>query len=537
MNHSAWSDNPKILKSALLVYEIYVYSHLNSDLVAAPTPGLHEICRLFIEAPGFDTDPVSISQWIRQSLVYSADTQCLDVIYRNLDPDVSSTELQTRFDLAIRSVAQMRSILQPCDFLQFLGLRASDARLATLRSTKYNFTILHYVASILEERERNNDLAQDWMNLGIEVLKNAADPWSLLAAGEKRTGNTSLSSGLGYGTSYGLGHCVRHQQLEDVRATLQYMYLWARMVDQSGLDLGRYGAQEAGAWDGRPWRFSEFWDDANCEYKLLYGPTPADWSIEIHKAVDLKMFKLKDPPGSYPRARDERVPTKICWKPSLKEWEEGMWAELEDTRVTSQPRSLEDLISRLEELQEKVFPQFIESFDSLQDDNGAIALLQLRSSQCRWKRSVSRRRSHSQPCPVSRWREGRRYSWNETRLWFPGCHLCYSDYQWKLGESCDDPHCRDLMASSPWTESIKKRQRSFQESLNWYDYSFLASISACQDYDLDLYSRFRPKLGGHTGRTDCPWKCSTVKLDQLHVPAELRPYHPTVAQRQVPRYR
>lgn len=490
------------------MYDSYVF-YDRSNFVATPIAGLLEGCRLFIEAPGFDTDSDSIMKWISWSRLYRADAQCLNFIYRNLDPDVSSTELQTRFDLAIKGRPCMvkRAFLPTCAFLQFLGLRASDARLATLRSTTNNYSILHYVASVLGAWGHENNLAQDWLNLGMQVLKNAADPWSLLAAG--KTGETPLSSGL---DDYNPGHYVPHQNLEELRRKLQYMYLWARMVDQSGVDLGRYGVQEAEAWHSRP-------------IKLLYGPSPTDWSLEYcWHYDDMETFELQDPPGSYPRARDERVPTKICWEPSTEEQEEGMWAKLEDTCVTSQPRSLEDGISRLEELQEEVFPELIQRLDNSQDDAGAIALLQLRSS--RWKRSVARRRSHSQPCPVSRWRKGRTYPREDVRFWLAGCHLCYSDYQWKLGYSCDASRYPEPTACFQRNESIKISPGSVQESGNWLHSSFLANISRCQVYHLHRYLPSDMKLSGHTGRVDCPWKCSTVKLDQLHVPAELWYYHP-----------
>lgn len=488
---------------------------------------MRDATNLFIiEAPGFHPDLIPgvlwmIFMWCGPCGNDVTGTGCLEsFMHPNHYSDDSSTELQRKFDLVmclLRFEIRYPAWLKPHAFLQYLDLQASDARLAALRDTIFNFSVLRYVAHGLFTHTKMSDSVEEWVNFGVEILKNAAEPWSLLIDKEKVLNARPVLYVMCFdilGTPF-RGHC-----LDDLRANLKHIQMWARMISQAGIDLGQYGAQEAEAWDSRP-------DHDSTRYRLLYGPTPEDWSIE-RRATYRKVatFGLQDPPGSYPRWRDERVPTKICWIPSTKEWTEGTWTKLEYILVRTQPKTMENRISELEKLQVEVFPELLLHHRS-EDDAGAIALLQLRSS--RWEKSIPRR-SHSQPCLITRRRDT---SGAYSRDWLSACHLCPSDCTWKLGyHSCGGPGYLGGPASCFLRdESITKRQRSVQQSEHWFRNSFLREISECNKFDILHWTELFP--AGHTGDVDCPWKCGTVKLDRLQVPEELRPYHPKDVQRSV----
>lgn len=483
------------------------------NIKSLQTTGLREAFRLFIEAPGFEFHKHPLDRDFKPRwLSYCGDIQCLDVIAQNIYPYTPSPDLQTKFDLAMQ--LGIRKTINARTLLQYLGLQASDAKLATLRSTQNHHPILDYVANGTFNPFFSDTWASDSVRLGLEVLKNAADPWGLLGT----KGNTAHFSPF----------LLYIDNLLSLRRTYSYLLprslgrlrLWVDMVSQAGIDLCQYGAREVE-------RLNSF--QSTKRHTLVYGRTPAEWRLETCDFIELTMFELRGPPGSFPPLRDERVPTKICWPPSAKEWHEGPWAEVDQVSLVPQPYNIEALES----------PAFerAEFFSGLvvgtQDDARAIALLQLRAS--RPKSSASRSQSQPPGTPPQRG-----YSTPHRAVlpgglnpqyWLTGCHLC-TDSNWTLGIQCDYPFFSNIGTAfhgciRQARDESMKRQRSVQESWNWRGGSFLGSISGCQDGRVSQPWE-RPKaIHCHNGQADCPLGCGTVNLDQLHVPAELKPYHPT----------
>lgn len=251
------------------------------------------------------------------------------------------------------------------------------------------------------------------MRLGVEVLKSAANPRDVLT----NIANKSLGTSVFEPLTFLLRPTV-DTDVYQLSFALKSIRLWADMVSQAGINLCQYGAWEAEAWKHIQSGASP--DSYSCT--LLYGSTPAEWSIKIHgPVVRLKTFELiRGPPGSFPCLRDERVPTQICWKPFPKEWNQGSWTELKTISLLSQPRVIEDWISDLQRAE-----LFEELVAEAQDDAGPIVLLQLRAS--RSKSSTSRARSHSQPPSLPRIDQPTE---SRTRPWLNGFHLCCSGSEW-----------------------------------------------------------------------------------------------------------
>lgn len=478
------------------------------------TSGPCEGYRLFIEAPGFEFhqqpfDHGFSTRWLSRCI----DIQCLDVIAQNICPYAPSPDLQTKFDLAMQ-IDFHESTIKPYTILQYLGLQASDARLATLRSSQNHKSILDYVATGIFDPVFEDTWTSDFVRLGLEVLKNAGDPWSLLVTKGKTEQPSPFFSYIDYLLQFSL-----YSNLALLRRFLERLGLWVDMVSRAGIDICQYGVREAERWRSL---------QSTNRYKLVYGRTPAEWSLETRDFVELTTFELRTPPGSFPLSRDERVPTKICWPPSAKEWHEGPWAEVGRVSLVSRPYQIKAVKSPAFK-RAKLFSGLLAE---TQDDAREIALLQLRAprsrnsasrSQSQPSRSPLKRRDQSTHCAVL----GGFY----LRHWLAGCHLC-TDSKWTLGRNCGYPWQVDNIAldgciRQSRDESMVKRQRSVQESFNWCNASFLASISACQDGEVSMPWQ-RPKaIHCHTGRADCPLGCGTVNLDQLHVPTELKLYHPT----------
>lgn len=478
--------------------------------------------RFFVENPEFDadlTDGRSSYPWLK----FCIDIQCLGFLARNLYIDSSSDMLQTRFDLIMEVDLAFVTIL-PCDFLKYLGLQTSDPKFGALRSTRGKKSVLHFVAhDLFTEFPRRKDTEEAWFRLGVEALKNGADPHSPSISrpefGRRRPAvNTQFWTTLLCEQANNPDHRDHNGSLDlkGLRSMLRSIRLWADMLRQSGIDLCQYGAREVEMWNSSREAMPNY-----ITTKLVYGPTPADWSLEFDEPEGgVPIFQLRDPPGSFPR--NERVPDIICWQPSNKEKNEGPWANVGFLK-TSRSIKLEDMILSIEEaqmgLEKEPYTQLV---DKPQDDTGALTLMQDRALRSR----SSTLRSHSQPCYMFRRErahqgfgrdiEGRRL-W-----WYPEYHLCRSDARWNFvdnlyQENSSGPVCP--RSRCPGNVGMARRPKSVQESISWSWMSFLSLIISCQEG----YSSFMPR---HTGRADCPEKCGTVDLNRLHVPAELKPYHP-----------
>lgn len=463
--------------------------------------------------------------------------ECLNICQRNIWPDWSSIPIQTKFDAAVDFGLGMYFLTDASTFLHFLGLDASDRRLVTLRSTGMGQSMLHHVAIRLIWSQWSDEAFQSWISLGVEVMKNGADTCCLTA-----------ETGINHGMNWHEGPItpllgligVRQWQVPNERCELERMQKkiqsWADMVRQAGIDLCQYGAREAQVWKTLPGYESPCrWLGASYLRVLqpLFGATPADWSLEVQgRPLESGILELRNPPGSFPR--DQRVPTKIFWRPTTEEMDEGIWKTVAAFTISPRSMKLEDAITILVEEE----TPFFKMIEDTQDDAGAISLLSLRANRTSrsWRTSASR--SNSQPASLLR-ANSIKHKVDALsglplyRRWLPACHFCPFDSKWSMGcdgnrhawpEAPDD----DLERFRTCIQGRKDRRASVQESTRWEQHSFLAYIARCQDcLPQDYVYHYLNMYGHNTGR-ECPQKCRMVNLKQLHVPRELRPYHPSL---------
>lgn len=535
-----WPNHTAVLKSAFEQFGRYVTVHNYSSKLVHDKFEPSEAYRLFMESSAFEPDEHLLTendQWDGKPtwLARCPDVESLSVILRNLHLEGPVITLQNKFDLLGHVDAWYPLFSGTSDFLQYLGTQASDPRLPTLRHHLHGTSVLFYVAQGLNRSASRGYKSQDWIKLGIEVLKNEPE---VLAD----TGGVLNSTPL----SHWLGTFFKKRVYNKLMAfeVLEMIQSWANMIQRAGIDLCQYGAMEAKAWKSMPKpTFSDYnaWESHNYYYqavvaeRLLFGPAPADWTFEVRyiKPGSLKcvLFELQDPPGSFPR--DPRVPNKIHWQPTTEEENEGPWVKISEREIPSQPSIFQSATVYLQATEQQF--SIIKLLEATQDDTSTIPFLLLRGERTSRTFTHSASRSRSQP-PVYR-TDLQNYNLHLRRRriydWLPCLHLCSSDYKWRFAP-CNE-------GSGTWRSEVDDlgtrrdciwgKHDIFacaQQSEQWQNNSFIAHIADCQDD----YPTMTLRLQCHTGLSDCPQKCRTVNLKNLNVPEELKAYHPR--QRQKP---
>ncbi|EXJ56888.1 hypothetical protein A1O7_07232 [Cladophialophora yegresii CBS 114405] len=463
--------------------------------------------------PDFD---VALDNGLRYGwLQFCTTAETMEIILRSQAFALETRPVETRFELASR----LESI-DAANFLKWVGLNSSDPMLAVLRNSKGK-TVLHVIAHHLRIYSAWSDKysrdIQGWLDLGVTVLKNGADPSSVAEQDGKpwltspeiletengpsprapgwsprETLYTPLLLGLAMIPYYGdFGHpeCLKHK--------LPYLRLWSKMVQCAGLDLCDYGASESEFWRSIVGRLS----DSGSGYtpfkvELLYGATPEEWSFQAYHTWSNPLYRLQPPPGAFPES--PWVPSTIAWLPTQMEEDEGPWTLVEDKQHITNDGDITDLIQHSTE-------PFEDLMDSYQDDAGVIMLMQYSAS----RRRSTKARSHSEPPCLRRKELGdceRQESW---RWWLPPYHFCPELPSWRFG----------------WTggcvKGIHTACSSVQQSRNWHYHSFLAEIADCQN---DVVCTGSTTY--HHPRCRWPAGCRNFHLERLNVPEDLRDDHP-----------
>jgi hypothetical protein len=504
---------------------------------------LVEMYRLFLGTPGFDADLEDTSlryTWLEECI----NTHCFDLILEYEFPRFAFLPVETRFELVIRADT-INPNMKVSRFLKYIGLLQSDTKLASLRSST-GTSILHHIAHRIKyfHLEGQPNELKEWYDLGVNVLKNGADPsytaqltqtrligpaHTILYSERKsreRSPATPLIDAIGHmwwkgGSKYAF---VR---------TLKIIRVWVEMLQLAGIDLIEYGGKESQIWRSlslqdhrgfeRPWHSD---DDISCKVEqLVYGSTPTDWSLIFSREWRVPILELKPPPGTFPE--EHHLPTTIIWHPTREEDNEGHWEVQTKMKIFSDPMDLRDVVEAEE--------PFTELIRSTQDDSSVIMLMNFQSARPQNWAS----RSSSQP-PSIRGRRGEPEYTPFGRLWLQNCHFCCFDWRWRLccvGNICERAYNSRLFTGPYMKDCINgtsnKANFSIQNSMMWFDYSYLAEIARCQDGDKDTGHiksqrtwKWRPKILRHSGNRDCPQGCWKVDLNRLQVPEYLQEYHP-----------
>jgi hypothetical protein len=392
-----------------------------------------EMYRTFIGNPGFDAD--LDNNFGYTWLYYCCDMEGLDVILQNQFSGFDSRPVEAKFELASRIAC-----LEASGFLRCIGLPTSDRRLASLRNSN-GTSILHCVARHLWNiacKGFPSDELQEWLDLGVSVLKNGANPCSIANIDNEwipfKFHLPKTAESPKWQTTPLLG-CVENScwwiqrdSKDWPSMTLDTIRVWAEMIQRAGLDLCDYGAKESEVWKSLGVQDSSKFQHILRIYhkptkieQLVYGPTPTDWSLKTFYFWGHYIYTLRPPPGSF--AEEYRLPTAIAWLPTEKEENEGPWTLVEKKYLVSKDADLRDSLSHPRE-------PFNKLVDDPQDDAGVIMLMQYRDSRTLSAAS----RSHSQP-PDLRRREVAYLAAQSCcrREWLANYHLCPFDFRWKFG--------------------------------------------------------------------------------------------------------
>ncbi|KIW65398.1 hypothetical protein PV04_07661 [Phialophora macrospora] len=536
LSQATWPDHDTVLSRALGVFSYWNCSGLEQD----PS----EMYRLFMAESDFDA---AIDNGLRYGWLQFCNTaEILEAILQNQACKLDARPVQTRFEIASRLEAT-----DAASFLKCIGLDSSDPKLASLRNSKGK-TMIHVVAHHLrlywelfdELFDECSQRIEGWLDLGVSVLKNGADPSSLaeleepwLTCGEILETDTDpparppcKSPKGSYITPLLLVLNIDPNQdgfrfgvPED---KLSHLRLWAAIMQRAGLDLCRYGAGEYEIWKSfGVVDFSQNLGDGSHYQRmleLLYGATPEQWSFGVCHTWSISLYKLQQPPGAFPK--QAVVPLTIAWLPTRMENDEGPWTLVEEKRHVTNDGDVEDLARYSPE-------PFNDLVDAYQDDAGVIMLMQHRASRGR----CTRIRSHSQP-PSLRQRERAYYAKQNSfaHPWLPCYHLCPGAPSWRfdcLGDDSSEVYqeISILGDSKPWpvfhvrscVKGINSGRSSVQQSSLWQSWSFLADIVRCQNYAV-----YRGRGAYHMH--DCLWPevCRDFHVERLNVPEDLRDYHP-----------
>ncbi|OCT49053.1 hypothetical protein CLCR_04571 [Cladophialophora carrionii] len=473
----------------------------------------------------------------------AAQRRLMETILRSQAFTLETRPVQTRFELASR--------LEKTDaatFLKCVGLDSSDPILAVLRNSMGK-TVLHVVAHHVHLRSTKPEAAwhyqlsrsiQRWLDLGLSVLKNGADPSSLAEQNEESwpisaeifesdngppPGPPRWSPGAELYTpllvALGLNDdLVVLTGLEQLKRVVQTLQIWAEMVQSAGLDLCLYGASENEILKSLGVRDrDQSGDPSQMLYpELVFGATPEEWSFKVIHTWSIGLYELQAPPGAFPT--QSVVPSTIAWSPTPMEIDEGHWV------LVGRQQRLSDA-GDVRHISPSSTEPFIDLVETYQDDAGVITLMQYRASRQR----STKTRSNSQP-PILRRKELAYRAWHESwRKWLQACHFCPGSSSWRfgcVGASRRDKGYNDFSMIGHSMVDVRCCVRGIhsecslvQQSYSWSFWSFLAGLTDCQDNTAHT--------GTDMGHDDaCPWPagCRSIPLDRLNVPEDLRWHHP-----------
>jgi hypothetical protein len=478
-------------------------------------------------------------------LQYCNTAEILEAILQNQALKIDARPVQTRFEIASRLEAT-----DAASFLKCIGLDSSDPKLASLRNSKGK-TVLHVIAHHLGlywGLDRYGRRIQGWLDLGVSVVKNGADPSSLAEQGEeswltcveileKDTGRPPprpppcISPKDSHMTPLLLLLLLLRPynwrcRADFLKGELIFLRAWTVMMQRAGLDLCRYGAGENEVWKSLgvgdlSWNLDILSNALLSE--LLYGATPEEWSFGVCHPWSISVYELQQPPGAF--LKQPVVPSIIAWLPTQMENDEGPWTLVEKIGYKTNNRDIRHLTPYPTE-------PFNDLVDACQDDAGIIMLMEHRAS----RRQSTSTRSYSQP-PSLRRRELAYYAiqGSQKHRWLPCYHLCPGATSWRFGcvdqglsgESYEgycmlgDGIARNAFHLRSCVKGIHSECSSVHESVRWELNSFLAKLARCRDEAM--------RTGRATNhRNDCPWPegYRDFHVEKLNVPEDLCYYHP-----------
>ncbi|KAK5698606.1 hypothetical protein LTR97_006252 [Elasticomyces elasticus] len=261
--------------------------------------------------------------------------ECFDIVQRELLPTFYEDQLEVRFELAVRT----SSYTNCAEFLRRVRLHMDDRRLATLED-KYGRTALHCVAGRVWKlifSDFPNQELREWIDLGVHVVRNGADPHKITKQDPEDHARSVLVNGPIHSFRPGIGtpllECI---DVEDWRLssptplwlarTLEALQVWMEMVERGGYNLLDYGVKETAVWRQLGIGDLDLLDLLPMSGLLVAGlscsASPQEWDLNVRREESHTLRRLHAMPGTISQISNG-LPDTIAWTPTIEEDLEG----------------------------------------------------------------------------------------------------------------------------------------------------------------------------------------------------------------------
>jgi hypothetical protein len=370
---------------------------------------------------------------------------------------------------------------------------------------------LHHVAEAFGEFGEFNVITKQWLQLGVEIIRNGADLFSAKKMSGRRPRWTPFLRMLQRSL-----FPEKDSPFSRIRRPLQR---WNDMLRRANVDLERYCAREFETWRTMDTGLT-FWRDRSHSrivrlVKLQFCHKTQNCILVFRNNFVIPVMRLRHIPG---RFVGSQYPVEtISWEfLSKEEEEEGHWSRVRSVVI----RSVHTYDYDPEQNSCGWYNKLI---DCTQDDNGTLMLM------TRSPRNVDRsnKRASSQPPSQHRTRHDEEIILtSRTHKWLPPYHYCHVQCTWTVSchhrrlESWMDP----LMSKEPRLCVYQKDNDDIGNHSS-AGMNFLSEIRKCKSRRYRFGDSLHQILR-HSHKTGCPRGCDQVDLEKLAKPRNLPHWHP-----------
>jgi hypothetical protein len=362
-------------------------------------------------------------------------------------------------------------------------------------------SVLHHVAEVLGMNHRTSEW-ESWTRIGITAIQSGADVHVIKQSSDDGGSYTPF-------LQFVQSAKVSSEQNGAIERILKSLKRWTHMLREAKFDLPAYFLRESEVWTSANRRFTigpvGWYRPMARLVAINYDTLRQRCSLHIRYEIFVPLSRLHHLPGSF--TNQAEIPDIICWEPNSEELGEGHWSDAGLGLI-----ALCSNVMNQDEFLLEHFDAYHGLGDSTQDDNGILMrMIDLSSRNPR-----SRKRSSSQPAPLSR----RRYDYGTLRSsnvhkWLPPIHFCITRWTWIASQDCH--HSVDARSCVKGHDLLGK----------WVSEScwegFLNRICQCQT-GYGVTSDNQAVM--HDGTPDCPQGCGNIDLSTISRPPTLPYWHP-----------
>ena len=455
---------------------------------------------LFFHDGHFTMDTLSL----RTCLVYSQHLDTLEVIFRNSPKHFKDLSALARIGLGAETFNSRDSAA-----VYVAKFELSIPELAVVQFPEpVGGSALHHIVDAFGELMFGDVDVEEWSQLGVEIIRNGADLFSV----KKRAGLHDVTPFLSILQRSSLGD-------SPFSRTRRRLLRWTDMLRRANVDLEWYCAKEVETWqtldlDLTLWPHRSF----TCTTRLVKLKFCPETQSCIPVFVDdgvVQLMRQRFTPGSF--VGSQYPIDTICWESlSKEEKEEGHWSRF-GNRLLIRSSSAYDF-----DPQQEPCSWYNKLIDCTKDDNGTL----LQMTRCSRKGNRSSKRASSQPPSQHRTRHDDQLLFSSrTHTWLPPYHYCHVRCTWTV--NCHHGPVNWRMDYRMSKESRLCVYQDDNDDIENYpeDTNFLGEIRQCKSLQHRFGDPLHPILR-HSHEIGCPRGCDQVDLEKLAKPRDLQRWHP-----------